>query len=93
MVKKISFICTVGGYTSLKWAGRCPECGEWDSLIEDVDSGRSVIPLQSCPPTPVNEIPAAVETRTSTTLGEFDRMLGGGVVLGSVVLVAGYRRF
>ena len=89
MAKKSSFICKICGYTNPKWVGRCPECGEWDCLTEVKDSGKSVFPLQSFPPKLITEIPDTAENRVSSKISEFDRMLGGGIVLGSVVLVGG----
>ncbi|RLE12694.1 DNA repair protein RadA, partial [Candidatus Aerophobetes bacterium] len=61
MVKKSRFVCKVCGYTTYKWIGRCPECGEWDCLVEEIveerESRSSTSSLPSSPPQIVNEIP------------------------------------
>lgn len=92
MGKKSRFVCKACGYQSPKWVGRCPECGEWDSLVEEVEekkSGRSISSVRSSSPQAVNEIPIYKETRYRSEINEFDRILGGGVVPGSAVLVGG----
>jgi len=83
----------VCGYTTYKWIGRCPECGEWDCLVEEIveerESRKSTSSLPSSPPQIVNEIPISPQSRYSSRINEFDRMLGGGIVPGSVILVGG----
>ncbi|MBE0478567.1 DNA repair protein RadA [Candidatus Aerophobetes bacterium] len=88
MVEKSKFVCKVCGYQSPKWVGRCPECGEWDCLVEEKKGGR-ISSLTLSPPQALSEIPASKETRYSSNIGEFDRILGGGIVPGSVILVGG----
>ncbi len=78
-----SYICTGCGHGSPKWFGRCPSCGEWSSASEpETDGGdrAEIVSLHS-----LDEAPS----RLSTGLGEVDRVLGGGFVLGEVVLLAG----
>ena len=88
--EKSVFSCQECGYQSIKWLGRCPECGEWESLIEErVVPG--VAPQQGGyqKPLPLTEAPDYAESRHITGIGELDRVLGGGVVPGSVVLIGG----
>ncbi len=85
------YVCQVCGHESPKWLGRCPNCGEWNSLVEEApvaarSSGR---PAQTAEPVSVAEVTLPPESRAPTGLVEFDRVLGGGVVSGSVVLVGG----
>ncbi len=94
MKKTTKFVCQVCGYQSPKWAGRCPDCGEWASLVEEfVTETKTASKKGSAgvltPPKPITEISAEGAARTATGIGEFDRVLGGGVVDGSLVLVGG----
>ncbi|PHR29938.1 MAG: DNA repair protein RadA [Desulfotalea sp.] len=86
---KTVYICQQCSYKSLKWLGRCPDCGEWESLIEEVriPPGRSsVIPGK---PVALHLAPDGDEERMKTDIEELDRVLGGGIVPGSVVLIGG----
>ncbi|MDF9407511.1 DNA repair protein RadA [Pelotomaculum isophthalicicum JI] len=91
MRAKSFFQCSVCGHQSTRWLGRCPGCGAWNSLVEELGSrqiagrtpGREVIP------SPVTEIPALGEERLPVGIDELDRVLGGGVVPGSLILVGG----
>jgi DNA repair protein RadA/Sms len=100
MAKAITkFVCQQCGYESSGWLGKCPECGEWNSLVETVVSiiGKRVeIEKERQTPQPLGEIKSLKQVRIKTGIGEFDRVLGGGppageagIVPGSVVLVAG----
>lgn len=88
--KKTRFNCCNCGYKSLKWLGRCPECQEWNSLVEELEPprGRAGHGVQSTP-IPLGSAPDGDEERMVTSIGELDRVLGGGVVPGSVVLIGG----
>jgi len=92
---KTTFSCQVCGYQSLKWLGKCPECGGWNTLVEEnVSSSETTnffvgIPREHSFPQTLDEIQSEAEERTLTHIGEFDRVLGGGIVLGSVVLIGG----
>ncbi len=91
MKKKFTiFSCSSCGYQSLKWLGRCPECQEWESFIEEVREpvSKSDIQHASRPAKLVQEPDSDVE-RIVTSIGEFDRVLGGGIVPGSVILIGG----
>ena len=82
------FACQSCGAVSPKWLGRCPECGEWNSYVEEVRSERAPTAMESASQ-PIAEVAASIESRLSTGLAGLDRVLGGGLVPGSVVLVGG----
>ncbi|HEX6785918.1 MAG TPA: DNA repair protein RadA, partial [Acidimicrobiales bacterium] len=78
--------CTECGTTHPKWAGRCPSCGAWNTLVEQAASGLG---LAAAVPRPITEIAAADARPVSSGLPELDRVLGGGLVPGSVTVVGG----
>lgn len=82
---KTAVVCLQCGHRSLQWMGRCPSCGKWDSFAEEPDEPTSVAP----PPLPISEIDSSTRPRIRSGIDEFDRVLGGGIVAGSTVLVAG----
>jgi DNA repair protein RadA/Sms len=91
---KIIFACQSCGYQSPKWLGRCPDCNQWNSLIEErqeaVSHPRAELSLGSREaPSPIHEITIAEKGRVLSGIGEFDRVLGGGLVHGSVILIGG----
>jgi len=88
---KTSFICRECGGQSPKWAGQCPDCGAWNSLEEAVAAAPSVSGTHAGDPgvKRLNEVYAETETRVQTGTGELDRVLGGGLVRGGVVLLGG----
>ncbi|MFM8623003.1 MAG: DNA repair protein RadA [Betaproteobacteria bacterium] len=97
MVKdKTLFSCSDCGGTSAKWLGKCPHCGAWNSLVETVAesggknrfAGRAALAPAS-PVMPLSRIEASDFERTPTGLDELDRVLGGGIVEGGVVLMGG----
>jgi DNA repair protein RadA/Sms len=75
--------CQKCGYASIKWLGRCPQCGQWESLVEAQRDAPST------PPQALAQIPLEETVRRPTQLAEFDRVLGGGLIPGSVILVGG----
>ncbi|MGB3210670.1 MAG: DNA repair protein RadA [Desulforhopalus sp.] len=83
------FVCQQCGYQSGKWLGRCPGCDEWESLVEEIVSPTEVIIPPSSQPVPLYLAPDGDEERISTKIEELDRVLGGGIVPGSVVLIGG----
>ncbi len=88
----ITFICKECGYESLKWVGRCPQCGSWNSFTEFKHSklGKTHITNFSSEMLNLSEINLQQkELRIPTNIEEFDRLLGGGIVVGSVVLIGG----
>ncbi len=91
---KTQFICQICGMQSPRWVGRCTGCGQWNSLKEEtvVEGGfRSQGPgsMEPFPPTPIDDVHVTDHMRVSTGMAELDRVLGGGVVPGSVILVGG----
>ena len=85
------FVCQECGSQTPRWAGRCPDCGQWNSLKEETTvrlrGQRAVGDKESA--VPINEVAVTKEIRFATGLSELDRVLGGGVVPGSIVLVGG----
>lgn len=90
MRNKIAFSCQCCGHQTAKWMGRCPGCGEWNSLVEEKATGvKESRGISSSAPVAVTEVSASEEDRYSTGIKELDRVLGGGLVPGSLVLVGG----
>ena len=81
--------CTECGTTHPKWAGRCPSCGAWNTLVEEATPGRSGRAAVAATARPITEIVAAAAHPVPTGLSELDRVLGGGLVPGSVTVVGG----
>lgn len=92
---KSKYVCQECGYETAGYLGKCPECGSWGSLVEEVEtkSLAGKIPasefLNNEKPVLINEIDIDESVRISTNILEFDRVLGGGLVQGSLVLLAG----
>ncbi len=88
---KTLFSCNECGYESGKWLGRCPECGQWQTFVEKTQTAISHTGLQKniIRPVPMNEAVENDEQRLPTDLTELDRVLGGGLVPGAVILVGG----
>ena len=88
---KPGFRCTECGWTTIKWVGRCGECQEWGTVVDAAaPSGPSTKAGDVVnAAVPIGDVAATASTRTSTGLDEVDRVLGGGLVPGAVVLVAG----
>ncbi|TYP48156.1 DNA repair protein RadA [Thermosediminibacter litoriperuensis] len=91
MKSKRRFVCQQCGFESIKWMGRCPECDSWNSFAEEpVPSNAGVSFLhEHQKPRLLSEIDYSEEERIKTGLAELDRVLGGGIVPGSLVLVGG----
>jgi len=87
------FVCQQCGAQAPRWMGRCSECGEWDSLVEELVGGgppaASATAAAATTPQPITSVAPPDQPRLRTGLGELDRVLGGGVVAGSVVLIGG----
>jgi DNA repair protein RadA/Sms len=88
------FSCQACGYQTAKWLGRCPDCGAWNSLVEETEPGSEARPAWGASggatkPVPLPEVTADAEPRRKTGIQELDRVLGGGVVPGSLVLLGG----
>ena len=93
---KTNYTCSDCGAVAYKWAGQCPSCGEWNTLVEGVveaaQNRYSQAPqslAQTAPVLQLSEIDALEVPRFSTGIDEFDRVLGGGLVSGGVVLIGG----
>ena len=95
--QKTVFYCTECGNETLKWQGQCPACGSWNTIVEEPaapkkksaaasGTGRS---FSSGGAVPINAVDTSEENRFHTGMGELDRVLGGGAVEGSLVLVGG----
>ena len=92
MKQKTVFCCTECGNETLKWSGRCPVCGAWDSFKEvklEKSGGKTAAVRSAKLPKLISELDNEEELRFSTGIGELDRVLGGGAVKGSIVLVGG----
>lgn len=98
--KKTAFFCKECGYESAKWLGQCPGCGEWNSFVEEpvaisptgnagARAGIGKIAIEKKNPSKLSEVRISEEERILTGILEFDRVLGGGIVVGSLVLVGG----
>ena len=90
-----TYVCSACGGETPRWTGQCPNCGEWNSLVEEarsrqpgaVASRRAA--ARGLTPVPLGEVSSEHQERLSTGIGELDRVLGGGIVPGSLVLIGG----
>ncbi|MBI5476115.1 MAG: DNA repair protein RadA [Ignavibacteriales bacterium] len=93
MTKTISkYVCQSCAYESPRWIGKCPNCGTWNSFVEEVSSksaARKLPHSTKLKGVPLEEIELRDDHRTTTNITEFDRVLGGGIVDGSVILIGG----
>ncbi|MBQ4283399.1 MAG: DNA repair protein RadA, partial [Lachnospira sp.] len=95
--KGTAFFCKECGYETTKWFGQCPACKEWNTLVEEpVSKGKNVkgivnidarVSGNAQKPVKLSEISMESSDRTTTSMKELDRVLGGGIVAGSLVLV------
>jgi DNA repair protein RadA/Sms len=88
------FSCQSCGFQTARWLGRCPDCQQWNSLVEEQPvaetvGGRRTPRDPAAAPQPISDLIPATEARRSSGIDELDRVLGGGVVPGSVVLIGG----
>ena len=96
---KKAWFCTNCGAESPKWMGKCPACGEWNTMVEEIVTKepqkaysvkqRGLLDNSQSIPQPLTNIQSTDESRLVLSLGELDRVLGGGMVKGSMVLIAG----
>lgn len=93
---KTQYVCSACGSTQMKWMGKCPECGEWNTLEEVVvaqpEKGRSAMPVaggMDVAPVPLSQVAVDGLPRLPLSIAELNRVLGGGIVPGSCVLVGG----
>ncbi len=95
MKSKSTFFCTACGNETMKWQGKCPACGEWNTIVEHTEqvsrqrAGGAGVLSQKKAPQKLRSIVKSGELRFCTGMGELDRVLGGGAVKGSLVLVSG----
>ncbi|MBR6281836.1 MAG: ATP-dependent serine protease, partial [Lachnospiraceae bacterium] len=86
------FFCQNCGYESSKWAGQCPACKEWNTFVEEVVDKKALKTrkdVAEVTPRTFSQIELSDEIRISTHMPEMDRVLGGGIVPGSMLLVGG----
>lgn len=89
---KSVYVCSECGYQSPKWLGKCPSCNQWNTMEEEIENTSSKPLSKSSSVSKVmalDEITTDVEKRISTGINEFDRVLGGGIVYGSLILLSG----
>ncbi|MDN6120122.1 MAG: DNA repair protein RadA, partial [Lactococcus sp.] len=91
---KSKFVCQSCGYQSAKYLGRCPNCGAWSSFVEEVEAkavknARVTLTGEKTKPIKLGEVESLDTPRVLTEMGEFNRVLGGGVVPGSLILIGG----
>lgn len=92
--KKTAYVCQECGYDTIKWMGKCPGCGQWNTMVEEIvqpepKGGLSLGLSMSSKPESIREVTVEDMPRFLTGSGELDRVLGGGVIPGSMVLVVG----
>ncbi|MEN8780664.1 MAG: DNA repair protein RadA [Desulfobacterales bacterium] len=89
------FVCQACGYQAPKWMGKCPDCGSWDAFVEESrqpqtgHGGATGLTAAPSEPVPIDAIELESEDRLLTGIAEFDRVLGGGIVPGTLVLIGG----
>ncbi len=86
---KTVFQCQACGYASPKWLGKCPDCGAWNSFSEEKQSPKALKSFGASEPQPLSRIIGGKEKRTAVGINEFDRVLGGGLVNGAIILIGG----
>lgn len=91
---KSKYVCQSCGYESLRWIGKCPECDDWNTFVEEIEDKKSkhdlfIIEKEVQKPVPINKLEINEQERFSTCINELDRVLGGGVVRGSLILAGG----
>ncbi|SHG12913.1 DNA repair protein RadA [Ornithinibacillus halophilus] len=94
--RKTKFVCQDCGYESAKWMGKCPGCNNWNTLVEEIEATStknrhtfSGVSSSNGKPEKISSIKSQKEPRVTTNLKEFNRVLGGGIVAGSLVLIGG----
>ena len=86
---RTAYVCTECGAHSVKWAGQCPDCASWNTLSRTTISSPTSKAVSGAAPVTIESLPGDLEHRNSTGFDEFDRVLGGGLVPGAVVLLGG----
>ena len=93
-MKSTAFVCQNCGFETARWLGRCPSCGRWNSLVEEervkkTGRNRRVQTAQTAKPVNLSAVAAQSKRRQLTGIAELDRVLGGGLVYGSLLLIGG----
>lgn len=86
---KTIFQCQACGYASPKWLGKCPDCGAWNSFSEEKQAPKTLKAFGSPEPQPLSAITGGTGMRNSIGINELDRVLGGGLVAGAIILIGG----
>lgn len=88
---KIIYVCQSCGHRPPKWMGRCPECGKWETIEEEAATFAETLPSPAgrSMPVSIDAVELGEEERVYTKMAEFDRVLGGGIIPGSLVLIGG----
>ncbi|MGI9219495.1 MAG: AAA family ATPase, partial [Woeseiaceae bacterium] len=86
---KSAYVCSECGAHSVKWAGQCPDCASWNTLTRTAIAPSRAAPEAAVAPATIESLPDDLAHRDSTGFDEFDRVLGGGLVPGAVVLLGG----
>ena len=92
---KTYYVCTECGSMQPRWMGKCPDCGSWNTLEETVQDttpvgkGKSSAPVTATVISTLKQIDSSEENRYTTSMSELNRVLGGGIVPGSVILLSG----
>ena len=92
--QKSVWFCAECGHKQHKWTGQCPQCSTWNSLNEEIEFSGSQKRFEAqqvgtARPVRIKEVPIGEQPRIRTTINEFDRLVGGGIVRGSLILVGG----
>ena len=88
------YVCQSCGYVSPRWVGKCPSCNEWNTFVEEVSTPLKVSKkpagaASNIEPVPLEDLETEDVPRVKTNINEFDRVLGGGLVPGSLILLGG----
>ena len=91
---RIDYACTSCGFSSPKWLGRCPDCGKWGSIVEEIAPAEpkyrvAVDAFPASKPVRLTEVSGSAGVRAKSGIGEFDRVMGGGIVPSSATLIGG----
>ena len=89
MKEKTLYVCGECGYETPRWMGKCPQCGSWNTLVEEERVLSHAAAQITTKAVQLQNVRAEAQTRISTGIGELDRVLGGGLVKGMVVLLGG----
>ena len=92
--RKTKFVCQECGYESLRWLGKCTQCNEWNTFVEEIKQAKGVhqsvmTTTKQTKPAQIKTVESNKEKRMLTEMKEFNRVLGGGIVLGSLILIGG----